>query len=410
MNEQELRQRIYIPSDAILEKRTGTERYESFVFKHMVGDLRVDGDRFAVKVNKVTHVISITESTWNHAPAPPPNNTPMKVRLHWGRKGKVLINPDDEFYIWEAKPDKYQACWFLWRKAQLTITDGHGKVIGHGIPPPTTKGLAYSGPYDGQDAWQHYRESAERWFESLGLEVISGVSNCGLIGQSLSDPEVLFYYALAHGDYSRYVCGSNMTPALIDGYMQNRTPITFAFIGHCGGMCRVGSGTFSRALRKGEMESTGTVGYCDMDSSKCAGAWSKSLIWQNKLFDYLSAGLSLGEAFEESIADYPECNDCMRMCGDNNLKLEVGMDRIHELHLEMVPDEPNKWTLKVTTAHNGIPVPSWLTVQGSGFNKSLDTGSDGKAELTGLLPGTYTGKAVASGYHDALETFLLAPY
>jgi len=69
------------------------------------------------------------------------------------------------------------------------------------------------------------------------------------------------------------------------------------------------------------MEDTATVGYCNMDESYCGDCWTYSLEWQGKLFEYMSTGDTVKEAFDKACDDYPVCcrgNSCMRVAGDED--------------------------------------------------------------------------------------------
>jgi len=408
IEEQEIRQKQNIPPEAVLAKRVETKRYVSFLFHHIIYGALVDGDRILVKVRKDTGETSVDKKWTLVSPAVPPPGIPLRLRFLLGRTEKVLVDPDDPFYIWEEKPLEHHACLFTWRKGRLTIRDAYTrKVIGHGAPPP--KGFCYSGPHEGVDIWHGWRESAEKWFKEYGLEIISGFNDCALIGRSVSNPEVLFYYALAHGGSTVYTCGvgKSMTASTLKSYMQNRPKMTLAFIGHCGGMCSTGGTTFSNALRKGSMEGTGTFGYCDMATDKCNDAWRKSLIWQERLFEYLKQGMTFGDAFEESIADYPECEGCMRFCGDESAKVEGGevANIPYKVTVELEP-ETKKYDVLVQVFKKNTTTPI-LEASVSMADKHLTTGSTGRCIFSGITSGEYTITIKASGYKDEVTTITL---
>jgi hypothetical protein len=181
-------------------------------------------------------------------------------------------------------------------------------------------GFTYSGPDNGQDVWYNWRESARRFFDDCGLSVSSYFSDCSSISQ-ISDPDFVFYYALAHGDYNSYVCepGKSCTSDNVQDYLKDRGRMGFAFCGHCWSHVKTGSGTFSYCFRKGKTDGTVTIGYYKADESE---GWRFSLQWQEQLFSYLKDGLTFGEAFEEATADYPEIAEMVRFVGDTSLTLE----------------------------------------------------------------------------------------
>ena len=188
------------------------------------------------------------------------------------------------------------------------------------------KGFTYSGTHgNGEDVWRNYRESAFRFFQECGLTVSSHFSDCSSISQ-ISDPDFVFYYALAHGDYNSYVCepGKSCTSNNIQDYLKDRGRMGFAFCGHCHSHVKTGSGTFSHCFRKGMTDGTITIGYHKAEQSE---GWRFSLQWQESLFSYLKDGMTFGEAFDEATADYPEIAEMVRFVGDTNLTLEQAKQR-----------------------------------------------------------------------------------
>lgn len=181
------------------------------------------------------------------------------------------------------------------------------------------KALCYSGPHEGQDVWNNYRKSAEKWFQDYGLEITSAFSDCQAIAQ-ISSPEFVFFYALAHGDYQKFMCEPNKycTADHLENYLKDRGRMGFAFLGNCWSHVKTGKGTTSYAMRKGREDVT-TIGYYKAEQS---AGWLYSLEWQEKLFSYLKDGMTFGDAFDEATADYPEIADMVRIAGNKKLTLE----------------------------------------------------------------------------------------
>jgi len=71
-------------------------------------------------------------------------------------------------------------------------------------------------------------------------------------------------------------------------------------------------------FRKGEPDSAVVVGYCGMAEPHCDLCWEQSIQWQTALFDYMSQGWTVRDAFDQAGADYPACGDsnCVRFAGD----------------------------------------------------------------------------------------------
>lgn len=194
------------------------------------------------------------------------------------------------------------------------------------------KALTYSGPHDGGDVWKLYRESATRFFEECGLNVSSYFSDCSKIAE-VSDPLVVFYYALAHGGYDSFVCqlGRSCSVNEVREYLANRGRMGFAFCGHCWSHVKTGPATFSWTFRKGQVENTVTVGYYKAEQH--LDGWRVSLLWQERFFSYLRQGMTFKESFDEAIADYPQIKDMVRMAGDGNLTLEAAK-QLREAEIE----------------------------------------------------------------------------
>ena len=103
----------------------------------------------------------------------------------------------------------------------------------------------------------------------------------------------------------------------------------FAFIGSCGGMCSTGDGTFAYEFRKGAPERAVTVGYCGMAEPYCSLCWSYSIQWQTALFNHMSQGWTIKDAFDQANANYPMCanSDCMRFQGDETFAVVPKVER-----------------------------------------------------------------------------------
>ena len=184
-----------------------------------------------------------------------------------------------------------------------------------------SRGFCYSGPDNSQDVWRSYRVSAETFLTASGVLVDSIFSDCGSISH-IAQPEFVFYYALAHGSSSKFLCEPNQqcTAKQIATYLEPRGRMGFAFLGHCHGMVETGEGSFSHIFRKGRESGSVTIGYYKAEQSE---GWRFSLQWQQRLFSYLGQALSFGDAFDEAVADYPEIEEMVRLVGDRELTLEA---------------------------------------------------------------------------------------
>ena len=136
------------------------------------------------------------------------------------------------------------------------------------------------------------------------------------------------FYEIAHGGSDSFAnsCDSwgyfEMTTAGdIESWIDDYPCMRFTFIASCDGMCQTGDGSFSYEFRKGGTNSTVTVGYCGMSANYCSLCWEYSLSWQDALFNYMYAGWTVKDAYDQAQADYPACagsNNCMRFAGDED--------------------------------------------------------------------------------------------
>jgi len=100
--------------------------------------------------------------------------------------------------------------------------------------------------------------------------------------------------------------------------MENRQPMKFAFIGSCEGMNYVGPNSFSYEFRKGEMNKTVTIGYCNMTQS----SWKYAYDWQDYMFKIMDEHKTIYDAFIEASAEYPGIADSVVFVGDENLTVK----------------------------------------------------------------------------------------
>jgi len=64
-------------------------------------------------------------------PSAPQNESKLRVT-------RVLIDPDDPFYIWEPdkKPVPRTPCLLVQEKAHVRVLDMKGNLLGRGVAPP----------------------------------------------------------------------------------------------------------------------------------------------------------------------------------------------------------------------------------------------------------------------------------
>jgi len=252
---------------------------------------------------------------------------------------EIKINDD---YYWKMPvifPDKRSCCWGFYsfyknlsfpiacwevrlKDGRTLLYDMEGNIIGEGIPAPTIKGYSLSGynSPDSPDPWIGFRKSADKWFKKWCNSTISiSLPSPGEISLNVRDPEVKFFYEIAHGDsyyFQADRAGSFYSSMMASMDMANRPPMWFAFIGSCHGMTETGPGTFSYAFRKGELNYTVTVGYDHME--ECRG-WVYALQWQEYMFEKMDEGFTIKDAFLLATSYYPTISPAVKFVGDPNM-------------------------------------------------------------------------------------------
>ena len=242
-----------------------------------------------------------------------------------------VISPESDVFPLEPTPQN--PCWIVRSvdndRPVVTIIDAiDGKILGYGVPPPYT-GFSLTGPwyfYPCDGSWNSHYQNAEYWFNTMGYytegviwpteeKVRSHVQSCS----------TAMFYEMAHGGSYNFASGciAGNDPEFtlsseIHDWIEDYTKMPFTFIGSCDGMCSLASGSFSYEFRKGSMDNTVTLGYCHMSEPECDHAWIYALDWQDAIFDYMNQEYTVKAAFDQAIADYPMCVDCMRFCGDEN--------------------------------------------------------------------------------------------
>jgi hypothetical protein len=214
-------------------------------------------------------------------------------------------------------------CWEIWyNNGETILYDISGKKMGYGIPTPNS-GFSLSGydynPGYPDDPWIGYRKNANKYFqdwcttnESISLPLKDEVS------AYVQDPSVHLFYEIAHGDHISFLLNKQweryyFSTARKD--MENRPPMKFAFIGSCKGMNQIGPDSLSYEFRKGQMEDTVTVGYCNMTQS----AWEYAYEWQDFMFKLIDKKEKIYDAFIQACTEYPVISNNVVFVGDKNL-------------------------------------------------------------------------------------------
>lgn len=244
-----------------------------------------------------------------------------------------IISPKS--HVFPLTPIPENPCWVVRSTTDgntvITVVDAmNGEILGYGIPPPDN-GFTLSGPqyrYPCSGSWDSWYLNAKDWFDDMGYPT-SAVRwpTRNEIQNAVQDSQVVLFYELAHGG-SYYFAGgcSNGNyeytfAADIEDWISFYPKKKFVFIGSCGGMCSTDDDSLSYEFRKDSSVNTATVGYCGMADPECDNCWNNSVDWQNALFNYMSQGDTVKQAFDAAVTNYPMCHNCVRFAGDIDLVL-----------------------------------------------------------------------------------------
>jgi hypothetical protein len=315
--------------------------------QRMIGQAIVEKDRVIYQFDRRNGELRRKIEHWRQdLPSALPGGllTEAEILARVGEKAAratlAYISPESDVFPLPEPPAG--PCWVVYSEEQgqlgVTIHDARtGQLLGQGVPPPyeafSITGPQYPAPCSG--AWTSWSESAEYWFQNMGYTTDQVVwPERELIQSHVASNETALFYELCHGNssYFSFNCGSpyeDLLSSEVGDWLFDYPRMPFAFLGSCDGMCQLGPGTFSYEFRKGSSEGTATVGYCNMSAPICETCWIYSLDWQNTLFESLSQGSPLRDAFDEANAAVPSCaaSGCMVMAGDDGLTLVPTVSR-----------------------------------------------------------------------------------
>jgi predicted outer membrane repeat protein len=316
-----------------------------------------------------------------------------KVRF----SGLYYLKPDSEMVAQHPAP--HNPCWIVETEqagtiAAVVIDAVDGRIVGPAVPPPAS-GFSFTGPVDiagCSSGWFSWYGNARDWFNKMGYptEAVQYPDQAKMIEKTQS-LDVSVFYELAHGGSYGFTngCSDSTSPSEVSAWLSAVPRMPFTFLGSCDGMCSTGPGTLSYAFRKGLTTNTATVGYCGMSNKPCIDAcWysGDTIPWQTRLFELLSQGRTVKEAFDAANADYPGCgtNACMRFTGDPSFTLSPVVWRAGQSGRIYVD-------ARVVGIHDGA---SWATAYAD-LSDAVDSATEG-AEIW-VAAGTYLPRATELG-------------
>ena len=240
----------------------------------------------------------------------------------------AFLEVDDlsDFYKLDAYQKYPIVCWEIrYFDGSTVLYDLQGNSIGLGVQAPV-EGFSLSGYHNESwpDPWNRYKENADFWF-SKWCDTTNNISlpEPMTISSYVSNPNVMYFFEMAHGNEFNFQAdsvGSLYFSLMVRNDMVERPPMKFAFIGSCHGMTTTDPGTFSYEFRKGQMSNTVTVGFDHMEN--CPG-WQYGFPWQNSMFENMSRGMTIKNAFDMATARYPTISPAVVFLGDQNLVVNL---------------------------------------------------------------------------------------
>jgi hypothetical protein len=294
-------------------------------WEHKINGIIVKNDYVLLHLSVGDEKILKYEKTWADLSLQNcPDAPELNDEEYFWKKAVVFPEARDLTYFYSV--DKNQGypvvCWEVrYIDGKTILYDSNGNTIGSGIPAPYD-GFSLSGYNDASwpDPWIDYRKNADFWF-SQWCDTTTSLSmpSPSTISSYISNANVMYFYELAHGDEFNFQAdsiGSSYTATMAQNNMAARLPMEFTFLGNCHGMTTTGSGTFSYAFRKGQMSDTVTVGFTYMET--CPG-WQYEYYWQDSMFENMSKGVTIKNAFDMATAQYPTIAPAVVFLGDQNL-------------------------------------------------------------------------------------------
>jgi hypothetical protein len=319
-------------------KRLQIGNVASFFHTRMIGPAIVEKDYIRYQFNTDTGELIETKKQWREAL--PETVTPVitKGQAESMVEGAVqfselyIISPDTD--VFPVKPTPKNPCWVVRSidnsKPIMTIIDSiTGEKLGYGVPPPS-EGLSIHGPDTGacpqNPIWDDWAENARSRLSTMGYSTVRvGNASQAIIQGHIQSDDGAVFYEIDHGGSVSFhnQCNDDTTATEVETWIDSYSTIPFTFLASCDGMCSVSNNTFSYEFRKGSNIDTAVVGYCGMSLAQCNACWGSSIDWQTSLFNRMSQGWTVGNAFNQANLDWPVCagtNNCVRISGDTSLR------------------------------------------------------------------------------------------
>jgi len=308
------------------------------LYEHVINGFQVKNDSVLIHINKKNGDIIDYKQKWEDTSIiidklKKYNFSNIILENYYWKKKVIFMDEKDcmNFYKFNKKVDYPVYCLEVrFQDGKTRLYDNNGYEIGYGITAPS-EGFLLTGPHEGNDVWDYLRSNAEKYY-SKWTDSITSIFNpypSTEISPKVSDSNVKIFYEVAHGGSTRFSAhvskkyySAHTSEANVEDDMENRAPMSFAFIGSCEGMTNTGDGTFSYEFRKGQITNTVTVGYTGMGNDD---GWPKAKQWQDLMFSYMDQGYTIKNAFDLASSAYPTIADAVKFVGDESYKItEIG--------------------------------------------------------------------------------------
>ena len=277
--------RKYEKSDRLF-KRTEWRDWIFYRHRRMIDGIKIEGNEIAYIFNRNTKELIRKDIHWrDDLPKHLPPVIPKEQAESIAGGGSAYLYFLSTGGIFPTKQAPRNPCWVVWKTIKtdkygtyynITIVDAvEGRILGYGIPPEYT-GFTFSGPSDPTNCtgnWSELCENAKNWFETMGYptEGVVMYPDKAKIKSHIQNYETAMFYWRAHGGSDSFTndCSGSTTADEIHNWIADYPKMPFTFVGGCFGMCEVGPGTLSYEFRKGSMDDTVTIDYCDIAETPC---------------------------------------------------------------------------------------------------------------------------------------------
>ncbi|MEA3281421.1 MAG: PKD domain-containing protein [Euryarchaeota archaeon] len=237
---------------------------------------------------------------------------------------------NDGSYYWDVSSTQTPGSDYMIKITSISNPSVNDYSDNHFLITEHITAFSFSGPMNKtacSGVWTDWYHNATHWFNTMGYHTENMVyPNEVKVKSHIQSYEIAMFYEVGHSRGNSYEfrnnCSDTTTADEIHEWIEDYPKMPFTFLASCKGMCDTGPDTLSYEFRKGLMKDTVTVGYCGMGEAPCnKTCWRVAVDWQDALFNYMNQGRTVKTAFNQAVADYPDCDGCVRFAGDPNFEV-----------------------------------------------------------------------------------------